>query len=467
MRFQHKYIFLLFPAVLLLILCCRSIINTTSDLPQGRVNLYLSPISDTPANIVFTLEKIEVQNESKEWYTIFDGKKEISAVHLIGRQAFISEVFLSEGKYNKIKVRISEAGIVRGDKKLTLALPAENNEVIFPVSFRINRNESRSIFLQWDTKESIRNKYLFMPSFTLIPQKMEIRRLILYVTNTGSDTITVINRENDYVVGTIGVGRDPMGIVSSPSGDMIYVANSGSNSISVIETSHHVVIDTVPVNFGISPRELAISPDGSRLYVSNYHSNNISIIDTTSKSFLGQLPVGNNPMGITVNKSGTRIYVANSSSNSISVGDPFIMEVLRTVRMGSKPTDLLILRDRLFIANEGANTVYQVSISSFRVEKEISAGYGSHKLAMGMSETLFSSNINSNDVSVIPVSTNIVIQRIAVENKPQEMIVDRNRRKLYVANSGSNTVSVIDLVRQKLILSIPVGTAPYGLALVE
>ncbi|MDY6845189.1 MAG: YncE family protein, partial [Thermodesulfobacteriota bacterium] len=135
--------------------------------------------------------------------------------------------------------------------------------------------------------------------------------------------------------------------------------------------------------------------------------------------------------------------------------------------VGSNPTDVMIYDEHIFVANAGSNNIYQISIKSFGIEKEITAGFGSHRVALGLMNRIYVANRNSNDISIIPSSMSMAIQRIAVGDLPQEMVIDRERRKLYVANEGTNTVSVIDLVREKLIGSIPVGKQPYGLALIE
>lgn len=441
--------------------------STAPSTEKGQVNLYLSTTDFPPSDITFTLTKIEVAREDKEWITLFEGKREINSINLAGRQIFLSENHLPTGRFEMMKTTFTEASLFLGGKKFTLAVPPPGEDLILPVEFQIFRKESVSLFLNWDVKNSIKAKYLFQPIFLLKPQKMEIRRLLLYVTNTGSNNITVINRQNDQVVASIGVDNGPMGIVTSPSGDRIYVANSDSNTISIIDTSHNRVIDTISLNFGISPRELAISPDGRRLYVSNFHSNNVSIIDTVGKNMLGSLDVGNNPMGIGTNARGDKVYVVNSASNNLSVIDPFLEKVIYTVGVGSNPTDLIVARDKIYVVNAGAGTIYQINPRSFMVKKEITAGFEPHKLVGGLMDWIYVANRNSNDISFIPPSMNMATQRIAVKNLPQEMVVDRERRKLYVANGGSDTISIIDLVREKLIGSIPVGKNPYGLALIE
>ena len=70
----------------------------------------------------------------------------------------------------------------------------------------------------------------------------------------------------------ITVGTNP--IDSCFDGTYVYVANTGSNNISVIDTSTHTVYTTVTV--GTGPIDSCF--DGTYVYVANYTSNNISIL---------------------------------------------------------------------------------------------------------------------------------------------------------------------------------------------
>ena len=76
------------------------------------------------------------------------------------------------------------------------------------------------------------------------------------------------------------------------------------------------------------------------------------------------------------------------------------------------------------------------------VEKETSAGYGSHKLAMGSMDTIYTSNLNSNDVSVIPLSTNIIIQSITVdESNNITQQTPTNNNSIQNTNNNGNATS--------------------------
>ncbi len=56
-----------------------------------------------------------------------------------------------------------------------------------------------------------------------------------------------------------------------------YITNSGTNDVSVIDTATNVVTVTVPV--GIGPFGVAVNPAGTRVYVGNSSGNDLSIMD--------------------------------------------------------------------------------------------------------------------------------------------------------------------------------------------
>jgi YVTN family beta-propeller protein len=49
-----------------------------------------------------------------------------------------------------------------------------------------------------------------------------------YVTNSGSKTVSVIDRATNTVAATVPVGVSPVGVAITPNGASAYVANFGS-----------------------------------------------------------------------------------------------------------------------------------------------------------------------------------------------------------------------------------------------
>lgn len=71
------------------------------------------------------------------------------------------------------------------------------------------------------------------------------------------DVVSKISVATNTVVGnSISVGRDPIGVAAV--GTRVYVANSGSNTVSVIDTVDGRVLTNIKV--GRDPRLLAVKP---------------------------------------------------------------------------------------------------------------------------------------------------------------------------------------------------------------
>ena len=100
---------------------------------------------------------------------------------------------------------------------------------------------------------------------------------------------------------------------------MIYVANSGGNTISVINGTTNSVGSTIPV--GDNPIGVGVNPNSNKIYVANLNSNYVSVINGTTNSVASTIPVGKFPTGVGVNPSTNKIYVSNTGDDTVSVID--------------------------------------------------------------------------------------------------------------------------------------------------
>ena len=86
--------------------------------------------------------------------------------------------------------------------------------------------------------------------------------------------------------------------------------------------------------------------------------------------------------------------------------------------------------------------------------------------AVPLPDTLYSTNTDSNDISVIDLSTRREVTRISVGGSPRGSVrIAPDGRLGYVSNTAGNSISVLDLVANKEVGRIPVGLAPRGLVL--
>jgi len=439
-------------------------LKRTQAANKGQVFFYLSCPQKSTFDISFSISGMSFRTKEGEWIDMAVDKQ-IHSAGLAQNQIKLRELYLPAGKYEQIKWTISEAKLKKDGKIFSLALPQPGGNHFFDMEFSVFSGESFALFADWDPEDSVFDKYLFRPKMTMQKQGIEIKNILLYVTNSDSDCVTVIDRQRDRVVATIAVGQSPMGIVASLDGSKIYVANSGSSNISVIDTGVNRVINTI-ANFGYSPAELALSGDGQTLYATNPDSDNISVIDTFSNMVTGCISVGNNPAGIVVDQGRRKVYVANQASNSISIIDMDTSAVEDTVTVGFNPTGVTIYQDKLYVANAGSNNISVIDIPLYSVTKTIPLGQKPIWLVSGLPGRIYVSNAD-NEVSFIYASMGVATRNISVGDLPSQMAVDPLRRKLYVVNTLSEDLSVIDLTTRRLKTVIQVGRKPHGIALIE
>lgn len=292
-----------------------------------------------------------------------------------------------------------------------------------------------------------------------------------YITNYGSNSVSVIDTSSDAVVATIPVGTGPYGVAVSSDGSRVYVTNYVGNSVSVIDSGSNTVIATVPI--ATRPYGLAVSPNGRWVYVAAYYSNNVSVIDTATNAVVAVVPVGQRPHGIAVNRDNTRVYVANYATNNVSVIDVASNTVLATIALpaGSNPMGLTIRPDgsRLYVTGYGNNTLYEIDAASNTVVANVPTGNHPWGVAVSPDQrTIYVANYNGSasvatSVSVIDAATYAVTSvPLPLGAAPIGVTVNPNGWPVYVASYSDGKVYAIDTYTNTVIDTIGVGLRPYA-----
>ena len=241
----------------------------------------------------------------------------------------------------------------------------------------------------------------------------------IYVANEFSNTVSIIDESTDKIQATIKVGSFPYGIDVNPLNNRVYVANRGSNTVSVIDGSTNLKMGDVYV--GKSPIDVAVNPSSSLVYVTNIESGTVSIIDGITNTVSSTIKVGDIPYAIAVNPVTNITYVTDIGDGTISI------------LQNSKHNDI----------NSSNNNKNNNVISTLeKINGIIIAPAG---IAINTSTNkAYVTDYASNTVFVIDLKTNSVIHRIKVGTNPVGISANPISNKVYVTNVGDNTVSVID-----------------------
>jgi|HubBroStandDraft_6_1064221.scaffolds.fasta_scaffold01122_12 YVTN family beta-propeller protein len=94
----------------------------------------------------------------------------------------------------------------------------------------------------------------------------------------------------------------------------------------------------------------------------------------------------------------------------------------------------------------------------------VDANNVTHGYLMTSGPFAYVANSGSNTVSVIDIATELPVSTISVGTSPKVVAIAPNGQQAYVTNSGGNSVSVIDTTSDTVVNTIPVQSGPEGVA---
>ncbi len=217
------------------------------------------------------------------------GNQDMVSVHGVGSSGLLSEA----GDTIKVDAKAYPAGLAfnsTGSKLLVV-----NNQTNTANSYKGSLSIVNTQSGDTEGKVEVGGFPLAVANLTSGPQKDKIA----YVTNERDDEVSVIDLDRKTVIRTIHTGANPNGLVLSKDQSKLYVSNYGSDTISVINTRTDSVVDTIVLRPnemrglpGAGPNSVSISPDGNTLYATLMDMNAVAVVDTKTNSLKGLVPTG-------------------------------------------------------------------------------------------------------------------------------------------------------------------------------
>jgi YVTN family beta-propeller protein len=319
------------------------------------------------------------------------------------------------------------------------------------------------------------------------PEYQANYREFAYVTNGGSNTVSVFDVVNVRLDREIQVGQNPSGVTVNPKRNEVYVVNSGTGqsngangSVSVIDTEKNAVVATIPVHR--QPYFLEVNAAGDLAYVANSGSNSVSVIDLKARREVAVVGTGEGPGLARLSPDGKSLVVTNRVGNSVSLldaGDHNNAPRLRKVIEGCPgATDAVVLTDssKAFVACSGGHQIMAIALAKAgdannpatpdTLEAMLDVGHSPVHLALKPEGgELFVSNFDSNSISEVRTDTNDVGGAYLMGSRPVRGLVSEDNSLLYESNFSSQEISVYAIDDGKRVgPSIHVGDGPDALA---
>jgi DNA-binding beta-propeller fold protein YncE len=298
------------------------------------------------------------------------------------------------------------------------------------------------------------------------------RRYVVDVLNPDS---TVSNAESFSVIQPVAVGDSPVGVAVDSDLDTAIVTNSGSNDVSFVNLTTGTA--SAPLGVGTTPIGVASIPRLGRAIVTNSGSNDVSIIDEINQVVLTTLQTCATclgPTGVAINQDTAQAVIANTQSNNVVLVAVDTLMAGPSIPVDQMPLSVAIDPVRNYAAVTAApppqfspsNTVSIINLATNDVISRMTGFEDPTDAVYDPSEDQFlvTDSLNNNLVIIDPGT--FIQTRVRVGIDPTSLDYNFQTSTLLTVNSASNTISVTDLVNEKvqLILAIE-GSQQFSVAI--
>ncbi len=277
----------------------------------------------------------------------------------------------------------------------------------------------------------------------------------------GPSAVMNIDTTGETNVGNHFVGRGAVDAASlRGSITTTYSANQQDATISVAGYGASANVSTVTLLQGSVPTAVGTS-SLTTMYVTMTGNNSFSDANCPGSGLLGvvrglvleaHVCVGVNPAAVVGSVDQTKLYVLNKGSDDVTVVDAASRSVITTIALpaGSAPFKGIMhpTRPTLFVLN-GNGTVSVINTTYFTISTTVGTGgtapsdmfYDNHNSRLAVA------NEGSNLVRIweVPVDVPTTNHDVTVGAAPKSLAILPNGSKAYTANSGDDTISVIDM----------------------
>lgn len=282
---------------------------------------------------------------------------------------------------------------------------------------------------------------------------------------------------------SLPLGDLPLNMQLSVSGKLLAVTNNGQStqSVQLIDPKNEKLLDEVIVKK--SWYGLAFSRDEKKLYASGGNDNWILVFNIAG-SKLGTpdtIKLAPNawpknkvcPTGMVTNKSNSRLYSVTKEDSTLYIIDPDKKDILKQVKLPAEAYSCILSPDEktLYISLWGGDMLGFYNIATQTLSTIKTSSHPNELLLDKKGKFLYVADANDNAVSVINTSTHKIIETISTALYPTRLTgstsnglaLSPNGKTLYIANADNNCLAVFDVTMPGSSKSkgfIPVGWYP-------
>jgi YVTN family beta-propeller protein len=428
-----------------------------AEATDGGVYLYLQPLPPEAARLSFTVASVSAVTASGSEFPLASGLKLVGSAEA-GRQRLLASGRLPAGRYAGFLFKVTRAALKseRGD----VALVVPDVKVRLDVVFSVAERETPLFWLALKYQDSLTAGFDFSPVFSAMTPPRPIADHEGFVTNSGSNTITVFDKSLAQAAAVIDTCAGPFGMAVDQRRRRAYVACSKGDEIQSIDVAAGEIVERTRVSPGDQPHEIALTPDGATLVAVNTGSNSLSFFDAVSLTFQERINVGSGPRSILIDPGGRRAFVFNTLSSSVSVIDIASRSLAATLSMDTAPLRGQFSRsgDRLYVIHERSPYLTVLDPRQLTVVTRARLSSAVDAIAVDSVRGLVCL-AGSHETAVLFYDPHALLPLYFMKTTEgvSHLMIDAADNRLYMVNPDTRTLIVGGLAGRKVVAEIDVG----------
>jgi YVTN family beta-propeller protein len=283
----------------------------------------------------------------------------------------------------------------------------------------------------------------------------------IYAVDTSHNAVDIYTDASKQIH-RVQAGREPVSVAVNESNGKVYVANSGDGTVSILDGRADAVVGTLPV--GSHPYSIAVDSATGNIFVTHTFGSQVSMLNGATNT-ITDLKTGSADL-IAINSKTRTIYLLGYGGAVVELDEA--SQKFRARDVGKHAWGLTV--------DDSSGTIYVTRIesadlaalaASSSVPVVLRAGAIPCAIAVNSrAHKLYVANYGNHTVTVLDSRTGQLTATLQVGEHPKAIGFDPDRKLVYVANTSDNSVTVIDADKDKILATLPAGKSPYALAVV-
>jgi len=291
----------------------------------------------------------------------------------------------------------------------------------------------------------------------------------LYLVINGTRQLDIYDPALQKKTGSMAVGESPVKAALSPDGKLLAVTqmeNFGEwqEAVSVFDMQKLKAVARVDIIITRYRRRgdafPVFSKDSKSLYTAETETGFLNVIDTSNWRLVKKLALGVSPLNPSLSPDGRRLYVPCLYSGAVAVVDTEKDLVFDTIKIDGMPSAVAVDQGGklIYVADRLNNNVWVMDAGTGAVVNKYAVGSAPSNLML-INGLLYVLNTHSNTLSIIDVKKEEDVRCIGIGLLPSKMAFDPESRMLYVV-SADLSISVLNTANNERLKSIPIDSIP-------